>query len=231
MTIRIRCQKCGVKLDAPDSMLGKKGKCPKCGTIFRVADAQTAPAPVQPKTVEPTGVVTNEQPSLIHNEGFPKRFGLNNFYVILGRDRIVAYFKSGEGWLLNIGSGFTGARQENQLIPDQGDFVLVEGIVRSTEEGHRLFGTQFFKIAGRGDLSPIGRGDEEILEKLSARTTLTLSQKRHLLRFLRDRFFPDFTEKAPEVVDYLLGEDFHSEWVGDCRCENTAGLPVSDENA
>ena len=39
MTIRVECPGCEHALNVPDSYAGKKGKCPKCGTIFRAAAA------------------------------------------------------------------------------------------------------------------------------------------------------------------------------------------------
>lgn len=229
MPIRIVCAQCGVKLDAPDTLAGKKGKCPKCGTIFRipVPDAPAVPMeqPAADKKNESSTIVVSDLPSLNSTAGNPKRLEWNNLYVVLGSDRIVAYLKQGEGWQLNVGKGFVSARQENQMIPEQGEFVLLEGNVHETENGRRLVGIQFFKINGRADLMAISRSDGEILEKITGRTTLLLTQKRQFLTFLRDHYFPAFTDDAPEIVDFLLGEDFHSEQIGDCACENTDGLP------
>ena len=237
MSIRIICR-CGSKLDAPDALLGKKGKCPKCGAVLLIQPTPATGAPnaaalknaakpepvPSPKAPSGSEIIVNNLPSLIQTDGFPKRIERANFYVILAADRVIAFLKSGEGWQLNTGHGFSNARQENQLIPGQGTFALVEGIVRETEQGRRLFGIQFFKLDGRACLLAIARNESEILEKISARSTLTLSQKRHLLLFIRDRYFAEFTADAPEIIEYLTGEDFHSEQIGDCTCANTAGL-------
>ena len=238
MSIRIVCA-CGSKLDAPDSFLGKKGKCPKCGAVFLIQpSAAPTPKPAAPtqksaaatpaavkQTPSPDKIIVNDLPSLLHTEGFPKRIERLNLYVILGSDRVIAFLKAGEGWQLNTGHGFSNARQENQLIPGQGTFALIEGIVHETENGRRLVGIQFFKLDGRACLLAIARNESEILEKITGRTTMTLSQKRQLLLYIRDRFFADFTADAPEIIEYLTGEDFHSEQIGDCACENTDGLP------
>lgn len=232
MSIRIVCSRCAVKLDAPDAMAGKKGKCPKCGTIFRVPVPEVKPISMVKAVVsnkkESSEIIISELPSLRPTVDFPKRLEWNNLYLLLGKDRVVAYFKQGEGWQLNVGKGFANARQENTMIPEQGEFVLLEGNVRETENGRRLIGIQFFKITGRADLMAIARTDEEILEKIAARATLTLTQKRQFLSFLRDHYFASFTDDAPEIVEYLTGEDFHSERIGDCACENTEGLPESE---
>ena len=238
MSSRVVCQKGGAKLDAPESLVGKKGKCPKCGTIFVIRaepisaiERKLAVHEAAPLTAEKSGnrkksaIVVDNLPSLNSNEGVPKRIDYNNFYVILGNERTVAFWKRGEGWQLNTGHGFASARQENQMIPEQGVFALVEGIVRETENGKRLKGIQFFKIDGRGSLNSIGRGDTEILEKITGRTTLTMAQKRHLLQFIREKFFSSFTEEAAEIIEFLTGEDFHSEQVGDCSDSSADGLP------
>lgn len=234
MPIRVVCSQCGAKLDAPDALAGKKGKCPKCGTIFRIPVPDVRPLPVEQsfaagKKNGSSAIAVSDLPSLNLTAENPKRLQWNNLYVLLGSDRIVAYLKQGEGWQLNVGKGFVSARQENQMIPEQGEFVLLEGNVRETENGRRLVGIQFFKIAGRADLMAISRSDGEILERITGRTALLLPQKRQFLSFLRDHYFAAFTDDAPEIVDFLLGEDLHSERIGDCACENTEGLPLQGD--
>jgi hypothetical protein len=46
MPIAISCPSCGGNLRVPDSVAGKKGKCPKCATVFSVDEAARA-APVE----------------------------------------------------------------------------------------------------------------------------------------------------------------------------------------
>ena len=40
-TIKLRCKQCGNLLKASPDKAGKKGKCPKCETIFRIPDMET----------------------------------------------------------------------------------------------------------------------------------------------------------------------------------------------
>ena len=44
MPIPVKCSNCGKTLNVPDSMAGKKGKCPKCKKVILVptADAEAA---------------------------------------------------------------------------------------------------------------------------------------------------------------------------------------------
>ena len=231
MVIRIVCAACGAKLDAPDRLAGKKGKCPKCGEIFRipipeaVSSAPSAAKPMTPKPKKQSSAIHfDDAPGLNPTSGFPKRIHIDNIYVILSSNRVTAFLKYGEGWQLNVGHGFANARQENGMLPEVGDFVLVEGNVKQTDNGRRLAGIQFFKIGKASDLQSLTRDEGEILEKLVDRTTLNGSQKKQLLLYIRERFFPSFTEDALDVIEYLTGEDFHSQQVGDCQCENTIGL-------
>ena len=48
MPIRVKCTQCGRRLVAPDTLAGKKAKCPKCGTIMPVPK----PEPKQPASDE-----------------------------------------------------------------------------------------------------------------------------------------------------------------------------------
>lgn len=47
MAIKVVCQGCGAKFNAPDGAAGKRGKCPKCGEAI-VVPAATKPAPAKP---------------------------------------------------------------------------------------------------------------------------------------------------------------------------------------
>lgn len=227
MVIRIVCATCGAKLDAPDRLAGKKGKCPKCGAIFLISSPGTVNAKTETGTRKPTkpsAIHFDDSPSLNPTGSFPKRIHIDNIYVILGSNRVTAFLKYGEGWQLNVGHGFANARQENSMLPETGDFTLVEGNVKQTENGRRLVGIQFFKIGKSSDLGALTRDEGEILEKLVDRTTLNGSQKKQLLLYIREHFFASFTEDATEVIEYLIGEDFHSQQIGNCECENTIGL-------
>jgi predicted Zn finger-like uncharacterized protein len=51
MPINTDCPSCNRKLRVPDELLGKKVKCPTCGTVFQ-ADESTTPAPAGPAEAE-----------------------------------------------------------------------------------------------------------------------------------------------------------------------------------
>src|SRR5205085_3553362 len=52
MTIAFQCSGCGATLRVPDTMAGRRGKCPKCATVNRIpgegGQVQTAPSPARP---------------------------------------------------------------------------------------------------------------------------------------------------------------------------------------
>jgi hypothetical protein len=56
MTIAFQCPGCGATLKVPDTMAGRRGRCPKCGTVNQLPAAggqlQTAPSP--PKSAAPS---------------------------------------------------------------------------------------------------------------------------------------------------------------------------------
>jgi uncharacterized Tic20 family protein len=53
MPISVACPTCGAKLKAPDTAVGKKIKCPKCGSLIPVSEADAGAAPGV--TDEPAG--------------------------------------------------------------------------------------------------------------------------------------------------------------------------------
>ncbi|HOI54312.1 MAG TPA: hypothetical protein PLP01_03615 [Phycisphaerae bacterium] len=46
----VKCPTCGKPLTVPDEAVGRKGKCPQCGTVFCAGSDQPrlAPAPIRP---------------------------------------------------------------------------------------------------------------------------------------------------------------------------------------
>ncbi|MDO5309445.1 MAG: hypothetical protein Q4G03_08130 [Planctomycetia bacterium] len=208
MTIRVICKSCGSKLDAKDHLLGQVRNCPKCKNPVLIE-----PAPTQTSQQPQTQIVQATQ-----EEAEPglkiKRLMPDNLYVILGNDKEIAFWKSNEGWFLNVGVGFEQIKRVANEVPDMGDFVLVEGYVEQTDDGRRLKGLRFWKLSGRNVLNALVHSEAAILEKATQPTTLSSSQKRFLLNHIRKNYFPAFTDDAPDVVEYLLSVDAHSHSVG-----------------
>ncbi len=223
MSIQVVCTQCGKKLIAPDQAAGKKGKCPDCGTVFQI------PAPNPSQTIgslpqRPRSIIVDETPSLDQSGGFPRNLYPGNLYLILSSDKIVAYHKDHEGWMLHLANGYMAAAREPSHLPLEGFYTFIEGNVKQTEEGRRLVGAQFFQIEEPGALRSLAVGNDMIFEFLTRRISLSYSQKKLFLQFIREQYFSAFTDRAVEVMDFLLGEDYHSQRVGECECPNIARL-------
>lgn len=67
MSIAVACPTCGSKLNAPDNLLGKKVKCPKCAGSILVATATATPGSSVPKKSQPAPV-----PSTLPSSRRPK---------------------------------------------------------------------------------------------------------------------------------------------------------------
>lgn len=200
MTIRVICKHCGSKIDAKEELRGQTRRCPKCRNPILIVPVEQSPSQLI------------ETPS---SQLKVKRLHPDNIYVILGSDREIAYWKSTEGWLINVGNGFEAVKRAPDKLPDIGSFVLAEGYVVNTDNGRRLKGLRFKKLAGRGVLKSIAYGEAaEILNKAQEPAVPTSSQKRFLLQHIRNHYFFEFTDDAPEIIDYLTGVDSHSHEIG-----------------
>lgn len=215
MTIQIVCGKCGSRINAPDSLIGQVRPCPKCKNPIHIeANGAQRTVAVPKKVPVPSSIPSDDAPMIGAAVRYIDKYYPLNLYLIVGHDKLMAYWKP-EGWQLNVGTGFTSAKRNINEIPEHGEFVLIEGIVAQTENGNRLRGMKFFGLTGPAVLVSIGRSDTEILEKISHKSSLSPAQKRFVLKFLREHYFPQFTEEASEVIEFLMNDDIHSREVGD----------------
>lgn len=206
MTIRVVCKHCGSKIDAKDELRGQTRRCPKCHSAILIEPAEIQSVASQ----QSSSIITAPEPLLKI-----RRLRPDNFYVILGSDKEIAYWKSLEGWFVNVGNGFEAVKRAPDKLPDIGTFVLVEGYVAQTDNGRRLKAIRMKKLTGRGVLKVLAYGDAaEILEKASEPALLTVAQKRFLLTHIRNHYFFEFTDDAPEIVEFLTGFDSHSSEIG-----------------
>lgn len=216
MTIRVICSFCNSKIDAPDHLRGQTRKCPKCKNSILIEEAaETKRAITVPKSVPvPSSVEVDNTGGVNLNSKIIWRYKPHNMYLIVSYDRIIAYWKFGEGWMLNIGTGFVLARRNINEIPIHGSFTFIEGIANDTEKGLRLAGIRFFELSGRSVLVPLGRSENEILDKITRRCSLNSQTKRFVLKFIRQNYPMAYTEDAQEVIDFLTNEDVHSQEIG-----------------
>lgn len=204
MTIRVVCKNCGSKLDAKDELRGQTRRCPKCSTPVLIE-----PVLASPSSTSNVSLSNEEAPGLKQI-----RMKQDNLYLVLGSDKEIAFWKANEGWFLNVGNGYQSIKRVPDSIPDVGNYVLVEGYVKLTEAGRRLMGLRFRALHGRGVLTALLRSETEILEKAAEGIALTQAQKRFVLQHIRQHYFFEFTEDAPEITEYLTGFDAHAHEVG-----------------
>lgn len=217
MAIRVICEYCNSKIDASDRLLGERRKCPRCDQeiIIKPAEPEKRSVPVPGRVPVPAGIVVNATTRLNHPGDQIKRLMPSNLYLILSYDRIVAVWRPVENWMINVGSGFLPAKRNTESIPEHGNYVFIEGNVRHTENGRRLVGIRFFELSGYNVLVSIARNENELLEKLSSQVPLSTTQKQLFFAYLREQFFRNFTDDAPEIVNYLLSQDELTTQVGD----------------
>lgn len=216
MAIRVICGSCGSKIDAKDELRGQTRRCPKCRQPILIEPAAqpqaSKPQPVKTAQPAPQPAADAAAPA---TEGLKmRRLRPDDLYFVVGSDKLVAYWKSGEGWMLNVGNGFSQVKRSPGLIPDLGEFVLAEGRVAQTDAGRRLKAMRFWSLTGRGVLLALGRNETEILEKAQFPTVPSGAQKRFILDQIRKLYFRDFTDDALEVIEFLTSFDSHSQSVG-----------------
>lgn len=213
MVVRVTCQNCHSRINAKDELLGQTRRCPKCQT----------PILIEPDPALKSAVIVSETPALegaVQGETigerlqFPEKLEFTYRYYVLNQDRVLAMWETPNGWLFNVGTGFSPAKRNLQAIPDQGTFALVELIIDQTDEGQRLKGLKVYQVAGRGALLAITRDENEILTKIKCPEPLSRVQKSALLTQIRKQFMFEFLSQAQAVLDYLSNDDFVSTHIG-----------------
>lgn len=214
--IRIICPGCESKLNAKDELAGQTRKCPKCGTPVPIPQLDT---PSQPS---PEEMVGPDQPALdrhVHGTNdiglqvfdVPDRLDRTSRYLICDKSKIVAAWEdNGRGWMLKTGSGLVSAARNHELLPVQGDFMLVELKLAATEAGHHLTGVTLYQLARRWALTKLERGDHQILSAVTGPGLLNKEQKGVVRQAIKDQFMHEVWKDAHDVLDYLANTDYHS---------------------
>jgi len=211
--IRFRCPSCRKQLNAKDELAGQTRKCPGCGTPVQVPQSseETQPTAVAPDVEVHAHVeVARDQKGLAKFE-HPERLDRHNQYLICDKSKLVATWENnGHSWLLNLGFGFGAASRNQEQIPGQGDFKLVELTIEMTEDGRRLKGVQTYQLAKRWALGALERGDDDILKKITGPGFLNREQKNIVRKRIRKQLLPQVWEDASEVFEFLTNQDYHS---------------------
>lgn len=66
--MQIVCTNCQAKIKVPDSAAGKRGKCPKCGTVLTIPAAVPSEAGVEGKNAPETGMMAEAPPPEVAGE-------------------------------------------------------------------------------------------------------------------------------------------------------------------
>jgi len=172
---------------------------------------------IQADPLPVSAVIVNDAPALnsIAEQGrldqpvlLPTKLNYDCKYMILNQDRILATWDVGQGWLVNVGTGFVPAKRNPASIPDQGTFAFVELVMTRLNEGLRLTGMNIYKISSRAALMALTRTDDEICSKIDGPEPLSRTQKASLIVYMRKNFMSEFLSQAEPVMEYLSNNDW-----------------------
>ena len=213
--IKLTCPGCHSKLNAKKKLLGQIRKCPKCGASVRIVEDDASPAPVpQPATpsdlASPIRAHTAGETTLLSLDA-SERLERTSHYLICDHRRPVAYWENnGRGWMLHVPGGLIRATRNQEQIPHEGNFQLVELCFRTTDEGLRLRGIRCYQLALRWALTSMLDGEDAILSKITGPGALDRNQKAVVRQAIKDRFMRPIWGEAAEVLEYLGNTDYHS---------------------
>lgn len=219
--LRITCPNCQSKLNAKEKLIGQTRNCPKCKQPVLIA----APQDGDSGTDTPTDTAEATPAILVEprdeGEGLAqvkaiadpiRELKSPNRYVICDRQRVIAVWE-GEGWQLKTPAGLIPAKRNTEQIPSQGIFRLVELRVTRTTDAMYLTGIICHELTPRWALPAIGRGDNQILEKIIGPSGLTRDQKQIVRRFLQETFMPEVWRDNPAITEFLANSDQHTQGV------------------
>lgn len=203
--IRLSCPSCNSRLSAKDKLAGQTCKCPKCGTPIQI------PAPDPAAEPDPKGFVQNAAPSTLLALDMPDQLDRANQYLICDSQKLLARWQNdGRGWMLKTTAGFISARRNRELLPNRGDFKLIELQFAATDEGPRLRGITSYQLAKSWALIALEKGEDTILSMVSGVGSLNKEQKNAVRQAIRDQLMHPVWADAKDVLDYLANADYHS---------------------
>ena len=207
--IRVTCPACQSKLNARDDLAGQTRKCPKCGTP--VAIRPSKPSGRQSAPEAPASLVRVDQSANLPTYRPPERLSRFNHYLICDRSRVIATWQNdGEGWTIRGEFGFVNAHRNQEKLPNQGDFRLVEMRMRVEDERLRLHGLRVYQLANRWALLNLARGDDAILKAVTGPGFLLREQKHAIRQQIKEQFMQHVWEDSRAVLEYLANSDYHS---------------------
>lgn len=215
--IQITCPNCQSKLNAKDELVGQTRHCPKCDTPVLISRPVPAkgPGPADPVPLDdsPTDqhAEVRQIDLLAQADSGLERLDRQNRYVVLDRSSVLAAWENnGQGWMVKTRGGYLPASRNQDKLPTQGHFVLVELRLRATDDGFRMLGIRSHRLAERWALTALVRGDDPILKKIEGPGPLSKAQKFALCEHIKEQFMREVWASVPEIHDYLLNTDYHS---------------------
>lgn len=210
--LRVQCFSCESVMKIREDLAGRAAKCPACGAYFvvpKVSGVALEPSlemikKIKEKAAEKNRIeVKPEEIETIHPVEHPNKLDINNRYIILDSSRTVAYWQSGKGWQIPSAGKLVPARRQPELLPKQGDFVLVEMVLENTPEGNRLTGMRIFKLAKQYSVSKLAGDEFAVLATITGHAGLLRPQKMALLETLRKYFMRETWAENKKIYEYL----------------------------
>jgi len=212
--IAVSCPHCGVRLNAKDELAGKTRKCPKCRKpmVIPAAPTDSPGLELEDEPASPVPIVQYRPDEVISaSETLLPRLDRRNRYVICDKTSVVALWQNdGRGWMIRMASGFSPARRNREVLPTHGQFVLVELVMKTTDQGLRLEAIQSYQLASRLAMTKLDLGDDDITTAITAWAGLGRSQKNAVRQILGEFFMREVWGDSRDVLDYLASADYHS---------------------
>lgn len=220
--ITLFCPGCNAKFHAPEELVGKAHKCPKCGTELTLDDGPGLRSPpsssdmpeasaeiVGPRQSDGTILAVEHTSPQLHH--VPEHLDRQSHYLICDKMHLVAAWENdGRGWMLRTSAGMVSARRNLDNLPSQGDFKLVELKLAETDAGFRLEHVVVYQLAEHWGLTRIEKGEDKIVGAIVGPAGLSKEQKGAVRDAIRSRFMRPVWENAGNVLEFLGNTDYHS---------------------
>ena len=215
--IQITCPKCQSRLNAKDELVGQTRNCPKCRNPILIAKPVSSPQQVYGETIPLDDAMPDQHVEIPEVDALPRamcgpeHLDRQSRYVILDQSSVIAAWEdNGQGWAVKTRNGYASVSRNQDKLPTQGNFTLVELRLGTTEAGYRMQGIHCYQLANRWALTALTRGDEAILHKIEGPGSLSRTQKFALCEHIKELFMREVWASVPEIHDYLLNADYHS---------------------
>ena len=191
--IRIRCPHCQEPVKAPDTLAGKKGRCPECRGVIPIpadkVDTQVASGTLGFSTEE-AGLALSV-PEALHR---------NCHYMICNSREIVARWDDdGKGWMIRIKDGFVKAVQNPKQIPSMGNYIFIEIEISSDGSRQQLTGVHGFSLPGDFVLNKLTKKNEStILEGVGGPAELNDRQRALVRQRINAKYLPNIWDDAAD---------------------------------